>query len=134
LDAKGPTVPLDVTPVRARGSLAVMQRLVKAVYGLNLVEASPTIYVILPLCVARVDQVGSGASVDLVVVFAGDDLVVAAATPDAVVAAAPPEVVRPAAALEAILPCRGRLSPSASIPRAAECTPRAAARYVPSTR
>jgi hypothetical protein len=81
----GPTTRLDVTPLRAGGSLTVMQSLVGAVYGLDLVEASPAIYVILPLGVARVDKVF--ASVHLVVAFAGEDLVVAPATPEVVVAA-----------------------------------------------
>src|SRR5215216_4533752 len=98
------TVPLEVTPVRARGSLTVMQALVGAVYGLHLVEASPAIYVILPVGVARVDKVGASPGVHLVVAFAGDDLVVAAATPEVVVAAVALEVVLPAAAPEAVGP------------------------------
>ena len=53
----GPTTRLDVAPVRARGSLAVMQGLVGVVYGLDLVEAGPAIYVIHPLGVARVNKV-----------------------------------------------------------------------------
>jgi hypothetical protein len=97
------TAPLDATPLRTGGSLTVMQRLVGAVYGLHLVEASSTIYIVLPLGVARVDKVRSNPGVDLVVAFAGDDLVVAPATPEVVVAAASPEVVAIAAALEVVI-------------------------------
>jgi hypothetical protein len=78
---QSPTARLDVTPVRAEGSLTVTEGLVVAVYGLYLVEARPAIYVIHPLDVARVDQVVAVASVDLVVAFARDDLVVALAAP-----------------------------------------------------
>src|SRR5215211_4351964 len=95
---------LDVTPVRAEGSLAVTQGLVVAVYDLNLVEASSAIYVIHALGVARVDTVVAVASVHLVVAVAGDDLVVAVATPEAVVAAVAFEAVLPAASREAVLP------------------------------
>ena len=49
--------PLDLTLARTKGSLAVALSPVIAVYGLDLVEASPTIYVIHPVCVARVDKV-----------------------------------------------------------------------------
>jgi hypothetical protein len=97
------TAPLDATPLRTGGSLTIMQGLVGAVYGLHLVEASPTIYIVLPLGIARVDKVVAGASVHLVVSFAGEDLVVAAATPDVVVVAATPNVVAIAAALEVVI-------------------------------
>src|SRR5687768_16012259 len=95
---------LDVTPARAGSSLTVIQGPVVAVYGLDLVEAGPAIYVIQPVGVAGVDKVVAEAGVHLVVDFAGDDLVVAAATPLAVVATATPEAVGPAAALESVLP------------------------------
>src|SRR5215204_4297057 len=94
---------LDVAPLRTGGSLTVMQRLVGAVYGLHLVKASPAIYVIHPVGVARVDQVVACAGIHFVVVFAWEDLVVAAATPEVVVASATPEVVGPAAALEMVV-------------------------------
>src|SRR5215208_1053036 len=89
------TARLDVTQARTEGSLAVTQGIVVAVYGLDLVEAGPAIYVIHALGVARVDTV---------VAVAGDDLVVAAATPEAVGPAAALEVVLPAAAPEAVVP------------------------------
>src|ERR671921_462377 len=78
---------LDVTPARAEGSLAVTQGLVVAVNGLDLVEARPAIYVVPPVCVARVDKVVAVASIHLVVAFARDDLVVPLAAPEAVLAA-----------------------------------------------
>ena len=74
---------LDVTPARAEGSLAVTQTLVEAVYGLDLVEASPAIYEIHPLGVAGVDKVVAAAGIHLVVAIAGDDFVVTATTPEA---------------------------------------------------
>ena len=89
---------------RAERSLAVTQGLVVAMNGLDLVEARPAIYVIQGACVARVDTVGAGAGVHLVVAFAGDDLVVTAATSDAVVAAVAFEAVGPEAALEVVGP------------------------------
>ena len=54
---------LDLTLARAEGSLAVAPGPVVAVYGLHLVEASPAIYVIHPLGVARVDKVVAGPGV-----------------------------------------------------------------------
>src|SRR5215204_958215 len=99
---------VDITPVRTGGSLAVTQGIVVAVYGLDLVEAGPAIYVILALGVARVDKVIAVASVHLVVAFAGDDLIVAAATSEVVTPVATPEAVVPAAALEAVLPVATR--------------------------
>jgi hypothetical protein len=80
-----PNRPLDLTLARTKGSLAVAQGPVVAVYGLDLVEATPAIYVIHPAGVARVDEVVARASVHLVVAFAGEDLVVAAAAFDLVV-------------------------------------------------
>src|SRR5215204_7506592 len=77
-------------PAQGRGSLAVTQGIVVAVYGLHLVEASPAIYVILALGVACEDNVVAGTSVHLVVAFAGEDLVVTTATPEAVLAAETP--------------------------------------------
>jgi hypothetical protein len=65
------------------------------VYGLDLVEAGPAIYVIHAVGVARVDTVATGASVHLVVAFAGDDLVVPAAAPEAVAAAVAFEAIVP---------------------------------------
>src|SRR5215207_469639 len=91
----GPTTRLDVAPVRARGSLAVMQGLVGTVYGLDLVEASSAIYIILPVGVAGVDKVFASATIHLVVVFAGEDLVVAAAALEAVLPVATREAVGP---------------------------------------
>jgi hypothetical protein len=73
------TARLDLTLARSEGSLAVAPGPVVSVYGLHLVEASPAIYVIHPLGVARVDKVVARPSVHLVVAFAGDDLIVAAA-------------------------------------------------------
>ncbi len=48
-----PNRPLDLTLARTKGSLAVALGPVVTVYGLDLVEASPAIYVIHPVCVAR---------------------------------------------------------------------------------
>jgi hypothetical protein len=96
---QSPTARLDVTPVRAEGSLTVTEGYVVSVYGLYLVEAGPAIYKIHPLGVARVDQVVAVASVNLVVALARDDLVVALAAPDAVVIAVALEVVLPGAAV-----------------------------------
>jgi hypothetical protein len=45
---------LDLTPARAEGPLAVAQGSVVAVYGLDLVEAGPAVYVIQAVGVARV--------------------------------------------------------------------------------
>src|SRR5829696_1889187 len=100
----GPTTRLDVAPVRARGSLAVMQGLVGTVYGLDLVEASSAIYIILPVGVAGVDKVFASATIHLVVVFAGEDLVVAAAALEAIISAAALEAVLPVATREAVGP------------------------------
>jgi hypothetical protein len=57
------------------------------VYGLDLVEASPAIYVIHPVGVAGVDKVVTSPG-EYVVAFAGDDLIVAAAPFDCVLPAA----------------------------------------------
>ena len=82
------TAHLDVTPPRAEGPLAVAQGPVLSVYGLNLVEAWPTTYVIVSVSVARVDKVAAAAGAHHVVTFAGDDLVVAAAALDRIAPAA----------------------------------------------
>src|SRR5687768_12810041 len=88
------TACLDVTLARAQGSLAVAPGPVVAVYGLHLVEASPAIYEIHPVCVACIDKVVTRPSVHLVVAFAGEDFVITAAAFDLVV---------PAASLEAVV-------------------------------
>src|SRR5215204_5073963 len=80
--------------INAEGSLAVTQRIVVAVYSLDLVVTGPAIYVIHTVGVARVDKVVAVAGVHLVVAFARDDLVVAAATPEVVVAAVAGEDLR----------------------------------------
>jgi hypothetical protein len=89
-----PNRPLDLTLARTKGSLAVAQGPVVAVYGLDLVEASSAIYIIHPVCVAGVDEVVARASVHLVVALAGGDLVVAASALDLV----------PTTSLEAVVP------------------------------
>jgi hypothetical protein len=48
------TARFDVTQARAEGSLAIAQRLIVAVYGLDLVATRPAIYVIHAMGVARV--------------------------------------------------------------------------------
>jgi hypothetical protein len=96
------TARLDVTLARAEGSLAVSLGPVVTVYGLDLVEASPAIYVIHPVGVARLDKVVARASVHLVA-FAGDDLVVTTAAFDLVVPAASVEAVVPVGPYERIV-------------------------------
>src|SRR5215217_4709185 len=97
------TASLDLTLARTKGSLAVALGPVVAVYGLDLVEASPAIYVIHPVCVAGVDEVVARASVHHVVAFAGEDLVVAAATVEVVIPSATLEVVVRVAPYEGIV-------------------------------
>jgi hypothetical protein len=92
------------TCARAEGSLAVSLGLVPTVYGLDLVETRPAIYVIHPFGAARVDTVVSSAGVHLVATFAGDDLVVAAVALEAILPAVALETVGPSATLEAVLP------------------------------
>jgi hypothetical protein len=111
------TVRFDVTPVRAEVSLAVTEGHVVAVYGLDIVEARPAIYVIHPVGVARVDTV---------VAVAGVHLVVAAAAPEAVGPAVALEVVLPEAALEAVPPARPlrRSTPARPVRRSFLSVPR----------
>jgi hypothetical protein len=63
------------------------------VYGLDLVEAGPAIYIIHPVGVACVDKV-----------LASVHLVVPEATPDAVVAAVALEVILPTVTLDVVDP------------------------------
>ena len=57
--AGGPNRPFRSHPGEVLGlSLAVGLGPVVSVYGLDLVEASPAIYVILPVCARRIDEVG----------------------------------------------------------------------------
>ena len=93
----------DRTCARAGSSLAVSLGLVVTVYGLDFVEAIPTIYEINPVGVAREDKVVAGTGEYVVVAFAGEDYIVAAATSDCVVPAATPEEVVPVAAEERIV-------------------------------
>ena len=92
------------TCARLEGSLAVSLGLVPTVYGLDLVETRPAIYVIHPFGAARVDTVVSSAGVHLVAAFAGEDLVVAAVALEAILSAVALESVCPSATLEAVLP------------------------------
>jgi hypothetical protein len=92
------------TCARLEGSLAVSLGLGPTVYGLDLVETRPAIYVIHPFGAARVDTVVSSARVHLVAAFAGDDLVVAAVALEAILPAVALETVGPTATLEAVLP------------------------------
>jgi hypothetical protein len=92
------------TCARLEGSLAVSLGLVPTVYGLDLVETRPAIYVIHPFGAARVDTVVSSAGVHLVAAFAGDDLVVAAVALEAILPTVALETVCPSATLEAVLP------------------------------
>ena len=104
------------TCARAEGSLAVSLGLVPTVYGLDLVETRPAIYVIHPFGAARVDTVVSSASVHLVAAFAGDDLVVAAVALEAILPAVALETVGPTATLEAVSPARPLRLSSPSVP------------------
>jgi hypothetical protein len=71
-----PTARLDVTLSRTESPLAVAQGLVVSVYGLHLVKARSTIYVVDIVFVTSVDQVIAVASVDLIIACSGVDLVV----------------------------------------------------------
>jgi hypothetical protein len=92
---KAVTARLDVTLSRTEGSLAVAQGLVVTVYGLHLVEARSTIYVVHILFVTSVDQVIAVASVDLVIACSGVDLVVSPASPEVIIATITLEEVLP---------------------------------------
>ena len=95
---------LDVTLSRTKRPLAVAQGLVVSVYGLHLVKARSTIYVVHIVFVTSVDQVIAFASVDLVITRSWMDLVVSPASPEVIIATITLEAVGPTVALEVVSP------------------------------